>query len=169
VAVASAAVAVTGQFLSPVPARAVPVAPLHPPCTNNWVAYGPVTIDHSDGVMVKLTFDGKFADPAPNGVTLDLADGTPAQVDADGHPVQHGGNKMFDGYHSDQTGTAYGGVNSDGSTIDLSVVWVSTKPVTTNRYLGAINADGYASGTVTNSGNGIKSYWHFEAGFACGG
>ena len=167
IAVAAVAITVAGQLAGSSPASAFPSAPLHPPCTNNWVAYGPVTIDHSDGVTVRLNWNGKTADPRPDGATLFLKDGTPAQVDDNGHPVQHGGNKLFDSYHSDQTGTASGGIN--GSNIDFSIAWVSTKPVSTNHYTGTINQDGYASGKVTNSGNNITTSWHMEAAFACGG
>jgi hypothetical protein len=167
VAVAGVAITIGAQLAGSSPASALPPAPLHPPCTNNWVAYGPVTIDHSDGVTVRLNWNGKQADSRPDGATLFLKDGTPAQVDDKGHPVQHGGNKLFDSYHSDQTGTASGGIN--GSNIDFNIVWVSTKPVSTNHYTGSINQDGYASGKVTNSGNNITTSWHMEAAFACGG
>lgn len=117
--------------------------------------------------MVKLNWHGQSADPTPDGATVYLQDGTPAQVDDQGHPVEHGGNKLFDSYHSDQTGTAAGGIN--GNNFDLSIVWDSTRPISSNRYTGTVNPDGFASGSVTNSGNHITTNWHIEAAFPCGG
>jgi hypothetical protein len=77
---AAAAITFAGQLAGSPLAQAIPPIPLRPPCTD-WVAYGPVTIDHSDGLMVKLGWNGPWVDPAPNAATLYLADGTPAQVD----------------------------------------------------------------------------------------
>jgi hypothetical protein len=167
VAMAAAALIVAGQLASPAPSRAVPSVPLHPPCTNNWVAYGPNNLDLSDGLKVKLNWNGQSVDSSPDGALLLLQDGTPAQVDEDGHPVEHGGNKLFDSYHSDQTGTAAGGIR--GNNVDITVVWDSTKPISSNRFIGTINPDGWATGTDTNSGNHITTNWTVEAAFPCGG
>jgi hypothetical protein len=167
IVVTAAAVTVASQLAGPVPARAIPSVPSHPPCTNNWVAYGPVIIEHSDGLSVHLNWNDKMADSTPDSATVYLADGTPAQVDDQGHPVQHGGNKLFDSYHSDQTGTPAGGVQ--GNNIDLTIVWDSTRPISSNHYTGTFNQDGWATGTVTNSGNHITTNWNFDAAFPCGG
>jgi hypothetical protein len=122
--------------------------------------------------MVKLNWNGQSVDSTPDSATVYLQDGTPAQVDKDGHPVQHGSHSsgflgLSPEYHSDQTGTAAGGIQ--GNNIDISIVWDSTRPISTNHYTGTINSDGAASGSVTNSGNGITTSWHTEAAFPCGG
>jgi hypothetical protein len=162
----AAALGVLSQLAGPA-AHAVPSIPLHPPCTNNWVAYGPSNFALDNGLKVTLNWIGKTVDSSPDAAVLLLADRTPAQVDKDGHPVEHGGNKLFDSYHSDQTGTAAGGIN--GNDINVTVVWDSTKPISSNNFVGTINSDGWANGTTTNSVNHITNKWTVEAAFPCGG
>jgi hypothetical protein len=161
--VAAAAITVAGSLMGPAPARAIPPVPLGPPC--NWSYTGTLNINQSNGLRVQIdNWSGASAPSAPDSATLYLADGTPAQVDADGKPVQHGGNNFLGGYHSDQTGAVSGGFQ--GNTVNLDVAWTSVTPLVTNHYTGTIDPGGLASGTDTNNA-GATSSWKTNNIFLC--
>jgi hypothetical protein len=164
VVVAAAAITVAGALMGSAPARAIPPVPLDPPCLD-WSYTGTFNIMQDNGFRVQIdNWSGASAPPGNLAATLYLADGTPAQVDADGKPVQHGGNAFLGGYHSNQTGTASGGFQ--GNTVNLDVAWDSVTPLVTNHYTGTIAPGGLASGTQTNSA-GVTGNWHSPNPLLC--
>jgi hypothetical protein len=161
---AAAAIIVAGPLVGPAPARAIPPVPLDPPCLD-WSYTGTFTILQNNGLSVGIAnWSGASAPSDPNAATLFLADGTPAQVDADGKAVQHGGHKLGDEYHGNQTGTANGGFQ--GNNVNLDIAWDSVTPLVTNHYTGTIAPGGLASGTETNNA-GVTGTWHSANPLLC--
>ncbi len=153
--VIAAAISIASPLMVSAPAQAIPPVPLGPPC--NWSYTGTFSILQSNGLRVDIAnWSGASAPSDPNAATLYLADGTPAQVDADGKPVQHGGHKFGDEYHGDQTGSVSGGIQ--GNNMSLDVAWTSVTPLVTNHYAGTIDPGGLTSGTDSNNA-GATSSW----------
>ena len=148
-------------------------APAHAACPNsNWQIHGPVTIVHSDGVTVKINqWDGIYAD-TDAGAQLFLADGTPAYLNSDGYPIGHyrytpGNNAPYDA-PSQETGRPYGGIPPNGTQFDMTITWDGlNNRAGSNRYIGTVDENGYASGNDTNSQNHITTQWHFTQNFVC--
>jgi hypothetical protein len=162
--IAAAAIIVAGPLVGAAPAHAIPPVPLDPPCLD-WSYTGTFNIVQDNGLRVQFdNWSGASAPPGNLAATLYLADGTPAQVDADGKPVQHGGNKFGDEYHGNQSGTATGGFQ--GNNVNLDVVWNDVKPLATNHYTGTIAPGGVASGTETNNA-GVTGNWHSPNALLC--
>lgn len=136
------------------------------PCAN-WALHGPVTVQHNDGFVIKITnWNGAKADSTPDAATLYLPGGGAAQIDAKGYPVPHGSSGN---YTSDQTGTVSGG--TQGNNINFSIVWngLNPKVAMTSTYTGAIDANGKASGSDTNTQNHVKGEtWTIAERFGCG-
>jgi hypothetical protein len=136
------------------------------PCAS-WALHGPVTVQHNDGFVIKITnWNGASADSTPDAATLYLPNGSPAQIDSKGYPVAHGSSGN---YTSDETGTVSGG--TQGNNINFNIVWngLNPKVAMTSTYTGTIDPNGKASGTDTNTQNHVKGEtWNIAEPFQCG-